>query len=115
MSSPNPRPAPVINQTFLLLIFASFFSITELEMGYDHNCNHKTTASFRRRCRNHFFILFVTYLFHPVNHLTIKLFLRGNVRHTSSGSRTMPMLFAWQKPNNITRMNFLNRSAFTLG
>src|SRR6478735_7098634 len=59
-------------------------------------------------------VLFITYLFHPVNHFAVEVFLYSNVRHACSCGGAMPMLFVCIKPNYITRMNFFNRSAFTL-
>src|SRR5215210_3720330 len=59
-------------------------------------------------------ILFVADLFHPLNCLSVELFLDGNVCHGRRCRGAVPMLLSRREPDHITRPNFLNMSAVTL-
>jgi len=59
-------------------------------------------------------VLFVTDLFHPVDHLAIELFLNGNVRHGSGWRGTVPMFFPGREPDDIARMDLLDGTALAL-
>jgi len=59
-------------------------------------------------------ILFVADLFHPVDNLTVELFLNGDVRHGRGRRGSMPVLLTRRKPDHITRTDFLDRPAPTL-
>jgi hypothetical protein len=59
-------------------------------------------------------ILFVADLFHPVDNLTVDLFLNGNVRHGRGRCGPMPVLLTGRKPDHITWADFLDPTAPTL-
>jgi hypothetical protein len=59
-------------------------------------------------------ILFVADLFHPVDNLTVELFLNGDVRHGRSWCGSVPVFLAEREPDHITRPDLLDRSAFAL-
>src|SRR5262249_8940043 len=56
-------------------------------------------------------VLFVTDLFHPVNRLTVKLLLDGDMCHGCGGRGAMPMLLTGRDPDYVARLDFFNRSA----
>src|SRR5208282_5661981 len=56
-------------------------------------------------------VLFVGDLFHPVDHLTVELFLDGDVRHGCGRRSPMPVLLAGREPDHITRPNFFDRAS----
>jgi len=56
-------------------------------------------------------VLIFTDVFHPVDNLTIELFLDGNVRHGRCWRGTVPMFLIWRKPDDVTRSNFFDRAA----
>src|ERR1700683_698631 len=60
-------------------------------------------------------VLFVADLFHPVDNLTVLLFLNGDVRHGRGGRGPMPVLLARREPDHVTRPDLLDGSAPTLG
>src|SRR5487761_717213 len=60
-------------------------------------------------------VLFVADLFHPVDNLTVELFLNGDVRHGRGRRGPMPVLLTWRNPDHITRPDFLNRASPSLG
>jgi hypothetical protein len=62
-----------------------------------------------------FAVLLAADLFHPVDNLTVELFLNGNVRHGRGGRGAMPVLFAGREPDHITGPDLLDRSAVALG
>jgi hypothetical protein len=52
-------------------------------------------------------------LFHPVNDLTVGIFLKGDIRHGCRGSSTVPGLYPRPKPHHVAELEFLNRTALT--
>ena len=58
--------------------------------------------------------LFVADLIHPIDHLTIKLFLNGDMGHGIGCRDVIPMLFTRWKPNRITGTNFIDRAILAL-
>ncbi len=60
-------------------------------------------------------ILLFTDVLHPIDNLTVELFLNGDVRHGGGGGGPMPVLFAGRKPYDITGTDFFDCSAFALG
>src|SRR6516165_1510042 len=46
------------------------------------------------------FVLLVSYLLHPLDCLSVELFLNGNVGHCSCGPRAVPMLFTRREPDH---------------
>src|SRR5690242_13079101 len=59
-------------------------------------------------------VLLITDMFHPVNDLAVELFLDGDVGHPCTRRCSVPVLFTGREPDDITRANLLNRSAFAL-
>src|SRR3954451_611280 len=59
-------------------------------------------------------VLVVTHLFHPVDNLTVEVFLNGDVCHGRSWCAPVPVLLAGREPDHVTRPDFLDRSAPTL-
>src|SRR5258707_9203393 len=59
-------------------------------------------------------VLFVADLFHPVDDLTVELFLNGDMRHGRGRRSTMPMLLARREPDHIAGMDLLDRAALAL-
>jgi hypothetical protein len=59
-------------------------------------------------------VLVVADLFHPVDDLTVELFLNGDMRHGRGRRSTMPMLLARQEPDHIAGMDLFNRTALAL-
>ena len=59
-------------------------------------------------------VLLVTDLFHPVDNLTVELFLNSDVRHGCGRHGPMPVLLAGRDPDHITGPDLLDRSAFAL-
>jgi hypothetical protein len=59
-------------------------------------------------------ILFVADLFQPIDHLTVKRFLNGNMCHCGCRRSAVPMLLVRRKPNHIAWPDFLDRAAATL-
>src|SRR2546430_4205817 len=59
-------------------------------------------------------VFFVADMFHPVDKLSISLFLNGDVRHTGGRSSPMPMLLSRRGQHHITRPNLLDMSSFVL-
>src|SRR5437870_7101170 len=49
-------------------------------------------------------------MFPPVDHLTVLLFLNGDVRHRGRRRSPVPMLLTGGEPDHIARPNFLNRA-----
>src|SRR6266446_330318 len=56
-------------------------------------------------------VLLVGDFLHPVDHLSVELFLDGDVGHGGGRRGAMPMLLAWRGRDNITRSNDLDRPA----
>src|ERR1035441_2317679 len=59
-------------------------------------------------------VLFVTNLFHPVDNLTVELFLNGDMGHGRGCRGAMPVFLTGRNPDDVTRPDFLHRSASTL-
>lgn len=59
-------------------------------------------------------VLLVADMLQPVNSLTVKPFLNGNVRHGCSWRGTVPMFLTRREPDNIPWPNLFNRSAQAL-
>src|SRR5216684_1128297 len=59
-------------------------------------------------------VLFVADLFHPVDVLAVERFRNRNMRHAGRRCRTMPVLLAGRKPNDVAGMDFFDRSALAL-
>jgi hypothetical protein len=57
-------------------------------------------------------VLLVADFFHPIDHLAIELFLYGDVSHRVCGAGSVPMLFTWGKPDDVTRTDLLD--SFTI-
>jgi hypothetical protein len=55
--------------------------------------------------------LFVADLFHPVDGLSVELFLNGDVRHGRGCGGAVPMLLTRRKPDHVTGPNLLDRSS----
>ncbi len=53
-------------------------------------------------------------MLHPVDELTVELFLDGEMTHGRSRSGAVPVLLARRKPHDIARPDFLNGSTFAL-
>jgi hypothetical protein len=53
-------------------------------------------------------ILLLTYLFQPVDHLAVPLFLNGDVRHRCGCCGAMPVLLAGREPDHIAWPNLLD-------
>ena len=64
-----------------------------------------------RACRIDDTVLFVADLFHPVDSLSVELFLNGDVCYGSGCRGAVPMLLTWREPDHITRTNFLGRAS----
>src|ERR1700688_1745828 len=56
-------------------------------------------------------VLFVANLFHPVDGLTVELFLNGDVRHGRGRRSAMPMLLARREPDHVTRPDLIDRAS----
>jgi hypothetical protein len=52
-------------------------------------------------------VLLVANLFHPINVLTVKLLLNGDMRHTIGCGSAMPVFHARRYPDDITRLDLL--------
>jgi len=59
-------------------------------------------------------VLLVADLFHPVDNLTVELFLNGDVHHGRGRCGSMPVLLAGLEPDHITGPDLLDRSALAL-
>src|SRR5690348_760977 len=53
-------------------------------------------------------------MFHPIDDLAVELLLDGDVRHSGRGRCPVPVFFARREPDDITRANLLDGSAFAL-
>ena len=58
--------------------------------------------------------MFIAHLFHPVDNLTVELFLNGDVRHGRGRRGPVPVLLARREPDHITRPDLLDWSARAL-
>src|SRR4051812_29536237 len=56
-------------------------------------------------------VLFVAHLFHPVDGLTVELFLHGEVRHDRGRRGAVPMLLTRREPDHVTGPNFPDRAS----
>jgi hypothetical protein len=56
-------------------------------------------------------ILLVADLFHPIDGLSVELFLNGDMRHTRGCPGPMPMFLTWRDPDNIALPDFLDLAA----
>src|SRR5271157_3894342 len=61
-----------------------------------------------------FAVLLVADLFHPIDVLAVERFRNGDVRHRGRCGRTVPVLFAGRKPDDVARADFFGRSALAL-
>src|SRR4051812_37448736 len=61
-----------------------------------------------------FSVLFIGDVLHPVHHLAIFSFLNGNVRHGCTRRRSVPVLLIGRNPDDISGMDFLDRTALAL-
>src|SRR5262249_48703785 len=52
-------------------------------------------------------VLLVADLFQPINVLTVKLLLNGDMRHPIGGGSAMPVFHARRYPDDITRLDLL--------
>ena len=59
-------------------------------------------------------VLLIAHVFHPLDHFAVEVFLNGDMSHCGRRRRAMPMLFVRRKPDDIARMDFLDRPALTL-
>src|SRR5262245_3807897 len=66
------------------------------------------------RAHRLFAVFLVADLFHPVDILAVKKFRNSDMRHRSGGSRAMPVLLAWWKPNDVARTDLFDWPAFGL-
>jgi hypothetical protein len=53
-------------------------------------------------------------MLHPLNDLSVELFLDSDVRHAGSLCGSVPALFTGRKPDNIAGTDFLDWAAFAL-
>ncbi len=97
---------------------------SRIEYGHDCCADHslrippdfwRTWASRRFLRHGLMLILFVANLLHPVDNLSVKLFLNGDVRHGCGWRGPVPVLLTGRKPDHITRADFLDRPALALG
>ena len=58
--------------------------------------------------------MFVADLFHPVDNLTVELFLNSDVRNGRGGRSPMPVLLAGREPDHITGPDLFDKSALAL-
>ena len=56
-------------------------------------------------------ILLVADLFHPISNCSIEPLLNCDVGHSGCACSAMPVLFAWLKPNDVSRSNLLDGAA----
>jgi hypothetical protein len=59
-------------------------------------------------------VLVVADLFHPVDDLTVELFLNGDMRHGCRRRSPMPVLLARRNPDHVTGPDFFDGAAPTL-
>src|SRR4051812_48763129 len=59
-------------------------------------------------------VLVFANVFHPVNYLSVELFLNRDVGHAGCWRRSMPVFLAGREPDHITRTDLLNCTAFAL-
>src|SRR3954447_10761634 len=59
-------------------------------------------------------VLRIADLLQPVDRATVQLFLNRDVAHRCGGTRTMPMLLARRKPDDIARAYFLDGTTVAL-
>ena len=55
--------------------------------------------------------MFVTDMFHPIDSLSVKLFLDGDVRHGRIRRGPVPMLLTRRDPDYISRADFLRTNS----
>src|SRR5579859_981329 len=65
-------------------------------------------------CTESSLVLCVSDLFHPVDNLSVELFLNGDMCHGCDRCGAVPMLLAGREPDYITRPDLLDGSAFPL-
>jgi hypothetical protein len=54
-------------------------------------------------------------MFQPVHRLAVELLLDCDVGHRRRWRRSVPVLFAWREPDDVTGSNLLDRPTRTLG
>jgi hypothetical protein len=59
-------------------------------------------------------VLFVTDVLHPIDNLSVFLFLNGDVRHGRRRCCAVPMLLSGREPNDISGPDLLDRAAPSL-
>jgi hypothetical protein len=59
-------------------------------------------------------VLVVADFLHPLDDLTVELFLNGDMGHSHGWRSTMPVLLTRRKPNHIAGMDLLDGNAFML-
>src|SRR5947199_10723431 len=59
-------------------------------------------------------VLFIADVLHPLDDFSVERFLNGDMRHRSRRRRAVPMLRVRRKPDDVTRPDFLDRTALAL-